>query len=146
MKIKIVSLIFAVACLAVTSRSLAKDTYSLRDGALMLGSRVVLQQVPAGYTLVSDPTGVGVFLRLTAPSAAAHIESPLGTIAGLRRFTSCHRDEPFWMVPAVGSSTADVKLETQWLLAETDSGDCVMLVPLMTGPFCFTLSGGAAGL
>ena len=62
-----------VACLAVANRSLAKDSYSLRDGALMLGSRVVLQQIPAGYTLVSDPTGAGVFLRLTVPSATARI-------------------------------------------------------------------------
>jgi len=145
-KSAVFALTLGIACLVISNRSLAKDSYSLRDGALMLGSRVVLQQVPAGYTLVSDPTGAGVFLRLAAPSAAARIESPLGTIAGLRRFTSCHRDEPFWMVPAVGSASADVKLETQWLLAETDSGDCVMLVPLMTGPFCFTLSGEAAGL
>jgi raffinose synthase len=50
------------------------------------------------------------------------------------------------MVPAAGRAHADVKPETQWLLAETETGDCVMLVPLMDGPFCFTLSGETNGL
>jgi len=64
----------------------------------------------------------------------------------LRRFTSCHRDEPFWMVPLAGTNESQVALETQWLLAQTDAGDCVMLVPLMTDKAVFTLSGATNGL
>ncbi len=124
----------------------AMETYSLHEGKLWSGDHPVLQGVPAGFALVQDPTGTGVFLRLTVTNSGSLVQSPLGVIAGLQRFTSCHRDEPFWMVPASGSTHADVKLETQWLLAETESGDYVMLVPLMDGPFCFTLSGEAAGL
>ena len=124
----------------------AAETYSLRDGTLWSGDRPVLQNVPSGLRIVKDPTGTGVFLRMTVANSGSLIQSPLGTIAGLRRFTSCHRDEPWWMVPAAGRAHADVKLETQWLLAETEAGDCVMLVPLMDGPFCFTLSGEANGL
>jgi raffinose synthase len=124
----------------------ATEKYSLRDGTLKLGNRPVLQQVPSEFSLVPDPAGAGVFLRLTVSNSSSLIQSPLGAIAGLRRFTSCHRDEPFWMVPAAGRTPDQVKLETQWLLAETDVGDCVMLVPLMAGPFCFTLSGEAGGL
>jgi raffinose synthase len=133
------------AMLAVTNAG-AAENYSLRDGALWLGSRPVLQNVPPGFALVKDPTGTGVFLRLTVPNSSSRIQSPLGVVAGLRRFTSTHRDEPWWMVPAAGRTPADVQLETQWLLAETGAGDCVMLVPLMDGPFCFTLSGEANGL
>ena len=107
------ALALGVALLSVADRSQAKETFSLRDGALMLGSRVVLQQVPSSFALVSDPTGAGAFLRLTVSNSSSRIVSPLGTIAGLRRFTSCHRDEPFWMVPAAGKTSADVKLETQ---------------------------------
>ena len=140
------ALALGVALLSVVNHSQARETFSLRDGTLMLGNRVVLQQVPSSFALVSDPTGAGVFLRLKVSNSASRIVSPLGAVAGLRRFTSCHRDEPFWMVPAAGKTSADVKLETQWLLAETDAGDCVMLVPLMTGPFCFTLSGDTTGL
>jgi raffinose synthase len=131
--------------LAVTQANAAVD-YSLHNGVLWNGNRPVLQNVPSGFALVKDPTGTGVFLRMTAANSGSFIQSPLGTIAGLRRFTSCHRDEPWWMVPAAGRAHADVKLETQWLLAETEAGDCVMLVPLMDGPFCFTLSGETNGM
>ena len=123
----------------------ARD-YSLHDGTLWCGTRAVLQKVPTGFTIVKDPTRAGVFLNLTVANPSSLIESPIGTVAQLRRFTSCHRDEPFWMVPAAGRTDQDVRLETQWLLGETDAGDCVMLVPLMDGPFVFTLSGEANGL
>jgi raffinose synthase len=146
MKRFVFALALGLASLAAVNRGLAAETFSLHNGTLMLGNRVVLQQVPSNFTLVNDPTGAGAFLRLTVANSTSRIVSPLGTIAGLRQFTSCHRDEPFWMVPTAGKTSADVKLETQWLLAETDAGDCVMLVPLMTGPFCFTLSGEATGL
>ena len=131
--------------LALTNASAAED-YSLHHGALWKGDRAVLQNVPSGFAIVKDPAGAGVFLRLTVADPGSRIQSPLGAIAGLQRFTSCHRDEPFWMVPTAGRTQADVKLETQWLLAETEAGDCVMLVPLMDGPLCFTLSGEPNGL
>ncbi|MGO8927778.1 MAG: Sip1-related alpha-galactosidase [Limisphaerales bacterium] len=124
----------------------AGEAYSLHDGTLWKGDRPVLQSVPAGFAIVKDPTGAGVFLRITVAKPGSLIQSPLGAIARLERFTSCHRDEPFWMVPAAGHEHAEVKLETQWLLAETEVGECVMLVPLMDGPFCFTLSGESKGL
>ena len=138
----------ATACASVqidTSLAGGKD-YSLRDGTLWCGTRAVLQNIPSGFTIANDPTRAGVFLKLTVAGASSRIESALGTVASLRRFTSCHRDEPFWMVPAAGRTAGDVRLETQWLLGETDAGDCVMLVPLMDGPFVFTLSGEANGL
>jgi len=123
----------------------AKD-YSLRDGTLWCGTRAVLQEVPTGFTIVNDPTGAGVFLKLTVPDSSWRIESLLGSVANLGRFTSTHRDEPWWMVPAAARKEREVPLETQWLLGETDAGDCVMLVPLMDGPFVFTLSGETNGL
>ena len=134
-----------VLVLAVTNAS-ATQNFSLRNGTLWNGDRPVLKDVPLNFGLVKDPAGTGVFLRLTVMNSSSRIQSPLGTIADLQRFTSCHRDEPFWMVPTAGRTHADVKLETQWLLAETDGGDCVMLVPLLDRAFCFTLSGEANGL
>jgi raffinose synthase len=124
----------------------AREDYSLRDGTLWKGGRPVLRNVPSGFAIVKDPNGAGVFLRITVAKSGSLIQSPLGAIASLERFTSCHRDEPFWMVPTAGHAHTDVKLETQWLLAETQAGDCVMVVPLMDGPLCFTLSGEANGL
>ena len=118
----------------------------LRDGTLWCGTSAVLQKVPTGFTIVKDPTRAGVFLKLTVTNPSSLLESPVGTVAHLRRFTSSHRDEPWWMVPAAGRTERDVRLETQWLLCETDAGDCVMLVPLMDGAFVFTLGGEANGL
>ena len=120
--------------------------FSLRDGTLSLGNRPVLRGLSPEFSLVKDPSGAGVFLRWSVARADSLIQSPLGGVAGMRRFTSCHRDEPWWMLPKSGTNSSEVALETQWLLAETDSADCVMLVPLMDGPFCFTLSGAADGL
>lgn len=129
----------------LTQGVLASD-FSLRDGTLRLGERAVLEHVPSNITMVKDPTGAGVFLNLATAQAGSLIQSPAGSIAGLRRFTSCHRDEPFWMIPQAGTNLAAVGLETQWLLAETAASDCVMVVPLMDGAFVFTLSGAADGL
>jgi len=140
---KIAVTLLVLVCL--TQNVLAAE-FTLRDGTLSCGGHAVLDRVPSSFTMVKDPTGAGVFLHLAATPAGSLIRSPVGTMPGLRRFTSCHRDEPFWMVPQVGTNLAAVGLETQWLLAETDAGDYVMMVPLMDGPFVFTLSGAAGGL
>jgi len=120
--------------------------FSLHDGTLWLGGRAVLNHVPQNFSIQTDPSGAGVFLKCSAPQPAAWFQSPLGSIANLRRFTSCHRDEPFWMIPCAGTNESQVALETQWLLAQTDAGDCVMLVPLLTDKMVFTLSGATNGL
>ncbi len=140
-------LVVALLMASVSSAAVAKqDPASLRDGTLYLGDRAVLKQVPDTFAVVNDPTGAGVFLRFTNPDTAAELRTPLGVIDGLKRFTSCRRDEPWWMLPATGTASADVQMETQWLLAETESGACVMLVPLPDGPFVFTLCGDARNL
>jgi raffinose synthase len=132
--------------MAKLAKSSSADDFSLRDGTLKFGRRRVLQHVPTNFTIVKTVDHAGVFLRFAATQAHSQILSPVGNITGLLRFTSSHRDEPFWMVPQAGTMVADVGLETQWLLAERDAGDCVMLVPLMDGPFVFTLRGARDGL
>ena len=139
------SLALGVVLFGAAAQATAED-FALRDSALWLGGRAVLRNLSPEFSLVKDPAGAGVFLRWAPAQADSLIEAPLGGIAGLRRFTSCHRDEPWWMLPQAGTNCSQAALETQWLLAETDAGDCVMLVPLMDGPFCFTLSGAADGL
>jgi raffinose synthase len=124
----------------------AGASFSLRDGTLWFENHPVLQDVPAVFSVVPDPTGTGVFLRFTDLRPGSILQSRLGAIDGLRRFTSCRRDEPFWMLSATGKTHAEVQAETQWLLAETESGDCVMLAPLIDGDFRFSLGGDAGGL
>jgi raffinose synthase len=140
----------AILCLGLLSlvRADGRDAggYSLSDGILWLNRRPVLQGVPASMELVEDPAGAGVFLRFTGSNSNSSIQTRLGAVEGMRRFTSCRRDEPFWMVPAAGTRHADVQIETQWLLAETERGDMVMLVPLLDNPFRFSLGGSPEGL
>ncbi len=130
-------------CLAMAAHG---ADFSLSDGALRLDSRNLLEEIPAEITSQPDPTGNGVFLKFTPERPGTLLKSKLGRIAGLKRFTSCHRDEPFWMLPRVGTREAQVAPETQWLLAQTEAGGFVMLVPLLTDSTVFTLSGGDEGL
>ena len=128
------------------SHTALASNFVLRDGALWSDGQPVLHEVPAGFTQVADPSKTGVFLKWTGAAPTALLRTPLGRVAGMRRFTSCHRDEPFWMIPRAGTNESQVALETQWLLAQTDAGDCVMLVPLLTDKMVFTLSGTTNGL
>jgi raffinose synthase len=138
-------LILLVCALTLCGRSVAGE-FTLHEGTLRHEAAVVLERVPSGFAVRRDRTGTGVFLTFTPPRAASLVQTPLGRLAGLRRFTSAHRDEPFWMLPRAGTNEAQVALETQWLLAETAGGDCVMLVPLLTDTTVFTLSGDTNGL
>jgi raffinose synthase len=124
----------------------AGTRFSLTDGTLWLESRPVLYDIPPSFELVADPSGSGVFLRYTHTNSSSIFQTRLGKLDGLRRFTCCRRDEPFWMFPAAGRGHADVPVETQWLLAETELNDCVMIVPLLDGPFRFSLGGETGGL
>jgi raffinose synthase len=121
--------------------------HSLRDRTLFIGGRAVLTGLSPGISAAAaDPLGAGVFLSAAAGHPHSLHAFGIGRIGGLRRFTSCYREEPFWMKPATGATEADVKAETQWLLAETSGGDFIMLVPLLSGAFRFSLAGQADGL
>ena len=121
-------------------------TFSLRNGSLTCDDQPVLQNIPACFTLVIDPAGVGAFLKLKTTTSNSLLQSPLGDIPGMTRFTSLFRDEPFWMRPITGDRLSELKVETQWLLAETTNQNCVMVVPMFDGPMVFTLSGQKDGL
>jgi len=138
--------IFSATTVFYAFTSATAMEFSLNKGTLSCDSRPVLQNIPNGYAVVEDPSGTGVFLRFTADASSSFIRSPLGRIDGLSRFTSTYRSEPFWMKPAAGKSHADMRPETQWLMAETKSGDYVMLVPLIDGALRFSLGGGNSGL
>jgi raffinose synthase len=146
MSIRPAVLLACLVALGADGRPAFAMNLSLTHGTLWQDDRPVLETVPDTFAAVPDSSGVGVFLRMSAPRPGSFVQSPLGTIRGLRRFTSCHRYEPFWMKPAAGATTAEVPVETQWLLAETDTGECVLLVPLLDGAFRFALRGGPASL
>lgn len=108
--------------------------------------RGIFPELPAVWSAKDDPTGAGVFLRWAEDRAACFQETPLGPLAGLKRFTSGHRHRPFWMKPVFGATEAEVAWETQWLLAELASGQLLLLVPLLDGVTRFSLRGSTDGI
>ena len=129
---------FTATFLAAFSAS--ATTFSLHDGSLTCDGQPVLQNIPNTFKLVKDPTGVGAFLKLETTADNSVLRSTLGYVPGMARFTSLFRDEPFWMRPQTGKRFSELKVETQWLLAEVTNQTCVMLVPIFDGPMVFTLT------
>lgn len=97
-------------------------------------------------TVLEDPHGVGVFVQAATTIPDSRWQVALGDLKDLRRFTLCHRYEPFWMEPKAGTTSADVPPETQWLLAQRTTGDYVLIVPLAAGQARASLSGSDTGL
>ena len=70
---------------------------------------------------------------------------PKGKVPALRRYTLCHRYEPFWMKPCAGSRLSEVPAETQFFLAELTAGGWLLYVPLIDEPWRFSLRGHPEG-
>ena len=100
-----------------------------------------------GVTSVPAPDDAGFFLRFAAEKAESRHIFPVGELTGIPRYTALHRYEPFWMKAVAGTAAGTVPMETQFLLAETEGGDCLLLVPLIDGAFRSALQGtGENGL
>ena len=106
----------------------------------------VLDGAPPSVTSLSDPTGVGVYVQVKVEKPQARFSVPLGNFVGVTRWMACHRYEPFWMYPKVGSGAENVPVETQFLLGERENGSVVALIPLLDIAFRASLSGGENGL
>jgi raffinose synthase len=88
----------------------------------------------------------GFFLKWTAEKAADRHVFFVGNIQ-VSKFTCLHRYEPFWMRPMTGTKGADVPLETQFILAELEGGNCFLMVPLLYQDFRCSLRGcGETGI
>jgi raffinose synthase len=111
-----------------------------------LDPAAVFENLSDAWSVDRAAPPAGVFLRATADAPNCYVEIPLGRIAGLKRFTSGYRFVPFWMKPAIGTRESEVQPETQWLLAETTSGDFLLLASLLDGATRFALQGSADGL
>jgi raffinose synthase len=117
----------------------------IADGTLYIETAPVLNMTD-GWSVVDDGTAAGVFLHAQPAAPASFYERPVGRIAGLKRFTSCHRFSPFWTQPANGHDEAEIRHETLWLLADTGDGHYTMIVPLLDRSTRYSLRGDSAGL
>ncbi|MHB1155966.1 MAG: Sip1-related alpha-galactosidase [Phycisphaerales bacterium] len=126
---------------------------ALNNGVLKVGGVELFTDVPAGVTLMDDPTGVGVFVQFTAEKQGARLVWPIGKPV-FGRFTACHRYEPFWMKPAAGTAASEIPLETQSLLLEltggangagVPGGDVAAVIPLIDRTMRCSVQGDEQG-
>src|ERR1700678_3597712 len=110
-----------------------ENSFAITDGKLHLGGSPILTDVNTHMTCLEDPSGVGLFLGFTAEKPQARLLFPVGNLLATKRFTACHRYEPYWMKAAAGTRGGEVPVETQFLLTEQEDGNCVLLVPLLDG-------------
>jgi raffinose synthase len=115
--------------------------FKIVEKSLQFDGASLFHGLADGAVLVAHPEGDGVFLRFSADKYAARHVFPLGEWDGITRWTACHRYEPFWMKPRTGTLGCDVPIESQYVLAETSTGNCVLLVPIIEGAFRASLQG-----
>lgn len=117
----------------------------LDAGTLFLDGLPALHGLSSEWSLRPAAKGGGAFLSVAPAEFHCFVELGGIRIAGLRRFTSCHRFVPFWLKPVSGRSETEVKPETLWILADTDGG-YLLIVPLLDGANRYSLAGANAGL
>lgn len=115
------------------------------DSSLVAGERLLVAELDPQLTVEPDGGDVGVFLRAASGRSASRLCFNAGKLPALRRYTVCHRYEPYWMKPAVGTRLRDVPPETQFLLGELSAGGWLLYVPLIDEPWRFSLRGHPDG-
>jgi raffinose synthase len=114
---------------------------SLTDGSITSPEQSLLAGVPDEMEPERDASGNGLFLVARAKSSSSRHVFGLGGIPELKRFTVCHRYEPYWMKPRAGTRLSEVPAETQFFLAQLRGGNWLLLVPLVGDLFRFSLRG-----
>lgn len=84
-----------------------------------------------------------MLLAVEAELPHTRLSAGLGAMPELQRFFICHRYEPYWMKPRVGTEVSEIVPETQMLLGKLLSGRYLLLVPLFGDLFRFSLQGNA---
>jgi len=116
-------------------------TIALSAGCVVSNERAIVTGIPDGIRHEIDLSGYGLFLTAHASTPSARHAFTLGRVPDLRRFTACHRYEPYWMKPCAGTRLSEVPAETQSLVGELGDGQWLLMVPLLGDLFRFSLRG-----
>jgi raffinose synthase len=118
-------------------------TFTVSGQKLCHAGCILIVGLTEEISLGTDSGAEDVFLVAKKPATGSRLVFELGQLPNLKRFTLCHRYEPYWMKPKAGTSISDIPPETQFLLAELTSGLWLLCVPLLDDPFRFSLRGRA---
>jgi raffinose synthase len=102
---------------------------------------ILIVGLNAEFSLDGSSGPEDAFLVAQKSKPGSRLVFELGGLPSLRRFTLCHRYEPYWMKPKAGTRVAEVPPETQFLLAELTNGKWLLCVPILDDPFRFSLRG-----
>lgn len=116
----------------------------LAEGRLSIAERVLLSGVGSNLRLEGDAYGAFLIADLGEATSRARVE--LGMPQGVRRFMACHRYDPYWMTPVMGTRVGEVPVDTQYALFELEDGWHLLVVPLIEEPFRASLEGNPDGL
>jgi raffinose synthase len=111
------------------------DTVPETDGGVV----PLIAGLPPNTEIV--PAESGIFLRFRWEKPTDRMVLPLGEW-NIKRWTACHRYEPFWMKPCAGEQVGAVPIETQFLLCEMEDDHCLLCVPLIDGNLRASVQGG----
>jgi raffinose synthase len=119
---------------------------TLEESTLSFEGTPLLRQLAAELSAEPDPSGTGMFLRATFGRSDSRLTLAVGVPVAMRRFTSLYRDEPYWNIAAAGESLSALKIETQFLMMELESGFSAVVVPLVDKPFRSSLESADGSL
>jgi raffinose synthase len=116
-------------------------TFVVSDQNLCHAGCILIAGLNKEISLEATSGSDDAFLVASKGNTGSRLVFELGRLPALQRFTLCHRYEPYWMKPKVGTQIKDVPPETQFLLGELTDGKWVLCVPLLDDPFRFSLRG-----
>jgi raffinose synthase len=116
-------------------------TFTVSEQKLYHAGCILIVGLSKEISLEATSGSDDAFLVARKANTGSRLVFELGRLPALKRFTLCHRYEPYWMKPKAGTQIKDVPPETQFLLAELTNGKWLLCVPLLDDPFRFSLRG-----
>jgi raffinose synthase len=119
---------------------------TFESNTVSFDGKPILREIAQELVAEPDPSGLGLFFRANFASSDSRLTVTIGVPAGMKRFTSLYRDEPYWNIAAAGESLTALKVETQFLMMELDSSLSALIVPLVDRPFRCSLESSGESL
>ena len=114
------------------------------DQNILIGNNVLFKGVEKTPHFSIQKLETGVILDFQMDNFSSRHVINLGEFSSIKRFTSCHRHEPYWMLPKTGKRGGEVAVETQFILVEMLDHNYVIIVPFCDRFFRSSLQGSGS--